>query len=286
MNLLEEILDSLNTTTVEQGKLSAAKSLDFFRSMEDLDYKTPSKPTTSSESEPANESSCGGGGDQGSWNMGQDDSAVHGKHLPPSPRRQPNKISLKVSRKPATSQAVPLITATPPAQDAGVSEPRPHQLNSDPLPLPPGRQPGDRFSYSPSVSDGATPTPTSSTLSHTYSSPADYSPAPACRSRTISDPQASTEHLQAQNQTASTSILRRKVLSKETVRQYQEKALQRHSSRGCQEGQGGPAKDSQSAMQIPWEKEVSKEGLLGLCLGQGKGSGAGCGAGSRPPRGD
>lgn len=41
MNLLEEILDSLNTTTVEQGKLSAAKSLDFFRSMEDLDYKAP-----------------------------------------------------------------------------------------------------------------------------------------------------------------------------------------------------------------------------------------------------
>ncbi|TMS20595.1 DENN domain-containing protein 1B [Larimichthys crocea] len=85
MNLLEEILDSLNTTTVEQGKLSAAKSLDFFRSMEDLDYKTPSKPTTSRESEPANESSCGGGGDQGSWNMGQDDSAVHGKHPSPVP---------------------------------------------------------------------------------------------------------------------------------------------------------------------------------------------------------
>lgn len=38
MNLLEEILDSLNTSAVEQGKLSAAKSLDFFRSMEDLDY--------------------------------------------------------------------------------------------------------------------------------------------------------------------------------------------------------------------------------------------------------
>lgn len=45
MNLLEEILDSLNTTTLEQGKLSAAKSLDFFRSMDDLDYKAPvSKP--------------------------------------------------------------------------------------------------------------------------------------------------------------------------------------------------------------------------------------------------
>lgn len=41
MNLLEEILDSLNTSTIEQGKLSAAKSLDFFRSIEDLDYKVP-----------------------------------------------------------------------------------------------------------------------------------------------------------------------------------------------------------------------------------------------------
>lgn len=41
MNLLEEILDSLHTTTLEKGKLSAAKSLDFFRSMEDLDYKVP-----------------------------------------------------------------------------------------------------------------------------------------------------------------------------------------------------------------------------------------------------
>lgn len=40
MNLLEEILDSLSTTTVEQGKLSAAKSLDFFKSTEDLDYKS------------------------------------------------------------------------------------------------------------------------------------------------------------------------------------------------------------------------------------------------------
>lgn len=38
MNLLEEILDSLSATTTEQGKLSAAKSLDFFRSMDDIDY--------------------------------------------------------------------------------------------------------------------------------------------------------------------------------------------------------------------------------------------------------
>lgn len=38
MNLLEEILDSLSTSHIEEGRLSAAKSLDFFRSMEDLDY--------------------------------------------------------------------------------------------------------------------------------------------------------------------------------------------------------------------------------------------------------
>lgn len=40
MNLLEEILDSLNTSVVEQGKLSAAKSLDFFRSTDELDYNS------------------------------------------------------------------------------------------------------------------------------------------------------------------------------------------------------------------------------------------------------
>ncbi|XP_042371066.1 DENN domain-containing protein 1B isoform X2 [Plectropomus leopardus] len=274
MNLLEEILDSLTTTTVEQGKLSAAKSLDFFRSMDDLDYKTPSKPTPSSESNSADDVDE----DQGSWNMGQDDSAVHGKHLPPSPRRQPNKSSLKVSKKPAPAPAVPNITASPPDQDTGVASS--HQLNSDPHPLPPGRQPGDRFSYSPSLSHRVTPTLPSPSLSHTYSSPApislqNYSP-PAGRPRTISDPQGNTEPLQPpQNHTASTSVLRRKVLSKETVRHYQEKALQRQGSKGQQEGQGSPSRNSQSAMQVPWEKEVSKEGLLGLglCLGQGKGSG-------------
>lgn len=208
--------------------------------------------------------------------MGQDDSAVHGKHLPPSPRRQPSKSSLKVSKKLATAPAVPVITATPPAQDADASKSRPHQPASDPHPLPPGRQPGDRYSYSPLLSHRVTPTTPSLTLSHTYSSPANYSPVPAGRSRTISDPQASTESPPAQNQTASTSILRRKVLSKETVRHYQEKALQRQGSKGHQEGQGSPSRNSQSAMQVPWEKDVSKEGLLGLglCLGQGKVSGA------------
>ncbi|XP_062279851.1 DENN domain-containing protein 1B isoform X2 [Scomber scombrus] len=283
MNLLEEILDSLNTSTIEQGKLSAAKSLDFFRSMEDLDYKAPCKPKPSCEFKPADESGCGLGGDQGGWNLGQDDSAVHGKHLPPSPRRQPNKSSMKVSKKPAAASPMPVMTATAPAQDTDAFKHQSHlqQLSLDPYALPLGRQPGDRYSYSPTLSHRVTPTQPSPTLSHTYSSPAPVShlnySLPASRPRTISDPQASTESPpQAQNQTASTSILRRKVLSKETVRQFQEKALQRQGSKGHMEGQGSPPRNSQSAMQVPWEKEVSKEGLLGLglCLGQGKGSGA------------
>ncbi|KAM6939270.1 LOW QUALITY PROTEIN: DENN domain-containing protein 1B [Lycodopsis pacificus] len=279
MNLLEEILDSLSTTTVEQGKLSAAKSLDFFRSMDDLDYKAPSKPAPPSASKPADESGCDGGRDHGGWNMGQDDTAVHGKHLPPSPRRQPNKSSLKVTKRPATASAVPIVTNTPPAQEADISRSYPHQLNYDPLPV--GRRPKDRFSYSPSASHRVTPTPPSPTLCHTYSSPApvshpNYSLEPTGRPRTISDPQGNMEPLEAQNQAASTGILRRKVLSKETVRHYQEKALQRQSSKAQQEGLGSPSRPSPSAMQVPWEKEVSKEGLLGLglCLGQGKGSGA------------
>ncbi|XP_028259381.1 DENN domain-containing protein 1B isoform X2 [Parambassis ranga] len=269
MNLLEEILDSLNTTAIEQGKLSAAKSLDFFRSTEDLDYKAPMKPTPCSEFKPADESTCGGGGDQGGWNMGQDDSAVHGKHLPPSPRRHPNKSSLKVSKKPAIST----ITAALPTQDTHL------------LPPPPARQPGDRYSYSPQLSHRVTPMPQPPTLSHTNSSPAPVlshvscSPVPTSRSRTISDPQGSSEPLQAQNQTGSTGVLRRKVLSKETVRNYQEKALQRQGSKGHRDSPGSPSRNSHSAMQVPWEKEVSKEGLLGLglCLGQGKGSGANVG---------
>lgn len=30
----------------------------------------------------------GGSGDQGAWHRGQDDSALHGRHLPPSPRKR------------------------------------------------------------------------------------------------------------------------------------------------------------------------------------------------------
>lgn len=217
--------------------------------------------------------------------MGQDDSVVHGKHLPPSPRRQPNKSSLKLSKKPAAAPLVPVITTTPPVQDFDISKSpsRPHRSNSDQAPhsLPSGRQPGERFSYSPVLSHRHKPTPPSPTLCHTYSSPApvsdpDYSDVPAGRSRTISDPQASTEPPQTQNQTSSTSVLRRKVLSKETVRYYQEKALQRHASKGKEKREGSPSRNKKSSMQVPWEKEVSTEGLLGLglCLGQGNSSGA------------
>ncbi|XP_005933844.1 DENN domain-containing protein 1B isoform X4 [Haplochromis burtoni] len=274
MNLLEEILDSLTTTTMDQGRLSAAKSLDFFLSVDDLDYKAPTKPTPCSESRPADESSCSGGGDQSGWNTGQDDTVVHGKHLPPSPRRQPTKSSLKMSNKSAAVPAAP--AASPPVQSANVSVPNPHQ--SDPDPLPTAWKPGDCFSYSPTLSHRVAPLRSSPTLAQTYSSSASASdpscsPAPGVRARTISDPQSGSEPQQAKNQTASTYVLRRKVMSKETTRQYQQKALQRRESK---EGMGSPSRTSHSAVQVPWEKEMSKEGLLGLglCLGQGKGSGA------------
>lgn len=39
MDLLGEILDTLSTHSSDQGKLAVAKSLDFFRSMDEIDYK-------------------------------------------------------------------------------------------------------------------------------------------------------------------------------------------------------------------------------------------------------
>lgn len=167
--------------------------------------------------------------------MGQDDSVVHGKHLPPSPRRQLNKCSLKTSQ-----------TAAPAAQDDKQSDLPLHQPKS-------GRKPSDRHSYSPLMFHKVTPT----------ASPPTASP-PACysRSRTASE-------TQAEPPLASTSILRRKVLSKETAKHYQEKALLRQGSGGQQESPGR-SRTCQSTMQVPWEKDASKDGTLGLglCLGQ------------------
>lgn len=208
--------------------------------------------------------------------MGQDDCAVHGKHLPPSPRRQPNQSSLKASKKTATASAEAAVTVVPPAQDAHVTKSPQHQPNSDRQPLPPGRKPADRYSYSPLLSYRFTPSAPSPTFSHTHGSPGNYSPVPAGRSRTISDPQASTEP-HDQSEAASSSLLRRRGLSKEMLKQYQEKALHKQGNRGHQEDQNSLSRSKQSATQVPWEKEVSKEGHLGfgLCLGQTAGSGEG-----------
>ncbi|KFQ36105.1 DENN domain-containing protein 1A, partial [Mesitornis unicolor] len=85
MDLLGEILDTLSTHSSDQGKLSGAKSLDFFRSMDDIDYKTANKSNAPSES---NLTLLCSANDQAEWNLGQDDSALHGKQLPPSPRKQ------------------------------------------------------------------------------------------------------------------------------------------------------------------------------------------------------
>ncbi|KFP84826.1 DENN domain-containing protein 1A, partial [Apaloderma vittatum] len=86
MDLLGEILDTLSTHSSDQGKLSGAKSLDFFRSMDDIEYKTANKSNAPSESNLT--LLCSSAGDQAEWNLGQDDSVLHGKQLPPSPRKQ------------------------------------------------------------------------------------------------------------------------------------------------------------------------------------------------------
>ncbi|NXU73048.1 DEN1B protein, partial [Oreotrochilus melanogaster] len=85
MDLLGEILDTLSTHSSDQGKLSGAKSLDFFRSMDDIDYKTENKSNAPSESNLT--LLCSSASDHADWNLGQDDSVLHGKQLPPSPRK-------------------------------------------------------------------------------------------------------------------------------------------------------------------------------------------------------
>uniref|UniRef100_UPI00398EEFE0 DENN domain-containing protein 1B isoform X3 n=1 Tax=Pristiophorus japonicus TaxID=55135 RepID=UPI00398EEFE0 len=85
MDLLGEILDTLSTHSSDQGKLCGAKSLDFFKSMDDISYKAGNKSNTPSE---GNLAELGVGyGDHLSWHLGQDDTVVHRKPLPPSPRK-------------------------------------------------------------------------------------------------------------------------------------------------------------------------------------------------------
>ncbi|XP_069497613.1 DENN domain-containing protein 1B isoform X2 [Ambystoma mexicanum] len=92
MDLLGEILDTLSIHSSDQGKLSGAKSLDFFRSMEDIDYKAKDKSSAPSENNLS--LLCGESSAPLEWHLGQDDSAVNGKHLPPSPKKRLSHIDL------------------------------------------------------------------------------------------------------------------------------------------------------------------------------------------------
>ncbi|XP_078263854.1 DENN domain-containing protein 1B isoform X2 [Rhinoraja longicauda] len=84
MDLLGEILDTLSTHSSDQGKLYAAKSLDFFKSMDDVSYKTRNKSNTPSE---GNLTELSAQCNNLSWHLGQDDTTIHRKPLPPSPRK-------------------------------------------------------------------------------------------------------------------------------------------------------------------------------------------------------
>ncbi|XP_075143511.1 DENN domain-containing protein 1B isoform X2 [Leptodactylus fuscus] len=79
MDLLGEILDSLSTHSSDPGggRLTAAKSLDFFRSVEDLDYKVTKKTNTPSEDNLT--SLCMDSAPK--WNVGQDDSILYRTHF-------------------------------------------------------------------------------------------------------------------------------------------------------------------------------------------------------------
>ncbi|XP_078417857.1 DENN domain-containing protein 1B isoform X3 [Cetorhinus maximus] len=85
MDLLGEILDTLSTHSSDQGKLCGAKSLDFFKSMDDISYKAVYKSNTPSEGNLAEFGEVYG--DHLSWHLGQDDTVVHRRPLPPSPRK-------------------------------------------------------------------------------------------------------------------------------------------------------------------------------------------------------
>ncbi|XP_073427826.1 DENN domain-containing protein 1B isoform X3 [Dendrobates tinctorius] len=86
MDLLGEILDSLSTHSSDPGggRLTAAKSLDFFRSVEDLDYKVTKKKNTPSENNLT--SLCLDSGQN--WNYGHDDSVLYRKPVSTTTHQQ------------------------------------------------------------------------------------------------------------------------------------------------------------------------------------------------------
>ncbi|KFW83389.1 DENN domain-containing protein 1B, partial [Manacus vitellinus] len=123
MDLLGEILDTLSTHSSDQGKLSGAKSLDFFRSMDDIDYKTANKSNAPSESNLT--LLCSSANDQAEWNLGQDDSVLHGKQLPPSPRKQVSSGGLRESLTRLEEEKSDKTLITDRMDTAGMTSPSP-----------------------------------------------------------------------------------------------------------------------------------------------------------------
>lgn len=144
---------------------------------------------------PASEVGKAASGDQSVWNMGQDDSAINGKQLPPSPRRQCSTRSLPA---PSPNPCVTLADMRNSLQEPP----------TQPLALEVGE------STSPPVH---------------LEIPSDLKLSPESQV------------------TEGYSGLRRKVLSRETLRHYQEHSQQRGSNR-------------QPSLLIPWEKENKGNG--------------------------
>ncbi|CAB1323852.1 unnamed protein product [Coregonus sp. 'balchen'] len=302
MNLLEEILDTLSTTSTERGKLSAAKSLDFFRSMDDINDNAPNTSNPPSESNlpqlcttGSGVGGGGGGGEQrGGW---QDDGALHRKHLPPSPRRQPSKSSLKRPKQIPSTASPPALAPAPapapaPAQDNQVPnlqpktqapqtkaqhkiQPNPQALYAKPqmclsqlrpeepsLPTPPSPSLGDHYissNRSPATTRASTCNPPLATHTPPHSPPLTHT-------RASPNPQPLSPESKPQT---TSSILRRKVLSKETMRQYQDKALQKQGSKD-RDSLGVNVKARQPSVLVPWERESPEEKGQGEDLELGK----------------
>ncbi|XP_018420047.1 PREDICTED: DENN domain-containing protein 1B [Nanorana parkeri] len=118
MDLLGEILDSLSTHSSDTGgaRLTAAKSLDFFRSVEDLDYKVMKKPGTPSEDTLSSRSA----GASENRKFGQDDGVLYRKHLLPSPRRQNREETpFKDCDRPRSEFPTILLTGVPDSETLG-----------------------------------------------------------------------------------------------------------------------------------------------------------------------
>ncbi|XP_063056893.1 DENN domain-containing protein 1B [Engraulis encrasicolus] len=340
MTLLEEILDSLSSSSsAGPARLSAAKSLDFLRSMEELDYKPTNRisPSSGSQHDCGDSSSVssasgsvgaggvfgsvfgGGGGcgsssggsvggslgrgaEPGAWHMGQDDSAIHGKHLPPSPRRQPSYKPPQVpARRPrahtthddanlcvpshppvrSSSHAGSLppdikpCTRPTPSPSPSTASQAPHtppnqtphtppnQTPQTPPLLCPSPQTRHKVETSPtpqpapllqSEPERDPPAPHSPSPSRAFpSGPALLAAAPAAPTATAAAAELHPGGLAGETQqhpASSRSMIRRRVLSKEKLRQYQEGARQNLNQEG----------NRQSAALIPWTKDSDGEG--------------------------